>query len=699
MAPTDTPPLGARGTAVLFLAAWKNSDYAGMYALLAPDSRAAISAADFEQVYRKNLDIMSATIYTPTVTNMIETGDRAEAQAHLTYATRLVGTLEIDVKFPLQHSDERWGVVFVPAMIWPELVDGNQLYMVPFVPDRGILYDRNGVPMVTTTDAVAIGVVPNEISTEDDSVAKSLSRLLGTSAADIRALYENAIQDQYVPLGEVSAEELSKMSFVQGLPGLRATPFTARYYFGNGAGAHVTGYTIFIPPDQMADHLARGYSVDQRIGNSALELWGEAQLAGVNGGQLTLLDSAGNPLRAIAIGQPTPSQDIHTTIDFDLQKAAQFALGNYTAAAVVLRVDNGQVLAMASSPTFDPNLFEPANLNRQFADNGAISAGLLNRAAQDAYPAGSVFKIVTFSAGLTSGLFTRDTLYTCNGLWEELGPPAKTDWLEGGHGSLTFVEGLSGSCNPWFWHIGRALHDWNPGWLPQTARAFGLGQATGLSQIDESPGLIPDPDWKLQNKGAPWDVGDTLNVAIGQGDVLVTPLQMARLAAAVANGGTLNQPQLVLKIQAPDSPPSFEFAPITAGQLPITADQLAALHEGLYNVTQNPIGTARNRFRSLRIPVAGKTGTAENGIPGQFEPHSWFAGYTFAHLEDKPDIAIAVWVGNSGQGSDVAAPIFRRIVEAYYGLAFTRYPWEESVGVVKTPEPTPDPNATETPTP
>ena len=439
--------------------------------------------------------------------------------------------------------------------------------------------------------------------------------------------------------------------------------------------------------------------MDQRIGNSALELWGETQLAGRNGGQLTLLDSAGNPLRAIASGESTPAQDIYTTIDFDLQKAAQYALGDYTAAAVVIRVDDGEILALASSPSFDPNLFEPDNLNRQFADNGAISAGLLDRAAQDAYPAGSIFKIVTFSAGLSSGLFTPETLYTCTGTWDELGPPVRTDWLEGGHGTLTFEQGLTGSCNPWFWHVGKALNDWNPGWLPQVARAFGLGQGTGLGQIEESPGLIPDPDWKLKNKGAPWEVGDTLNVAIGQGDVLVTPLQIARMVAAVANNGTLDQPQLVLKIQAPDAAPSFEFAPIEAGTLPITAEQLAALQEGMHNVTQDPIGTARNRFRGLRIPVAGKTGTAENGLPGQLDPHAWFTGYTFAHRADKPDIAIAVWVGNSGQGSDVAAPIFRRILESYFGLPLTRYPWEESVGVVKTPEPTPDPNATETPAP
>ena len=703
VAPSPTPPLDAKGTAAAYLADWKNSDYAGMYALLAPASQAALAAAAFEKQYRDNLSIMSATAYTATVSSVAETGDSAQAHAHLTYVTHLVGTLETDVTLPLQRAGGRWEVVFNPAIIWPDLVNGQKLYMVPFVPDRGTIYDRNGVPMVTVTDAVAIGLVPGEINPQDTSVADALSRLLGTSSADIQALYANVAPDQYVAVGEVSAAELAKLSYVQNLPGVRVSPYTARYYYGGGAAAQVTGYTVFIPPDKLADYEARGFSPDQRIGNSGLELWGETQLAGHNGGQLTLLDSAGKPLRALTIVQPTPSQDITTTLDFNLQKATQAALGDYTGAAVVLRVDDGEVLAMASSPTYDPNLFEPANINRQFADNNAISAGLLNRAAQDAYPAGSIFKIVTFSAALTSGLFTRDSTYTCTGIWDELGPSLVLhDWLPPpGHGTINLVQGLTASCDDYFWHIGRALYDWNSSYLSQVAVAFGLGKSTGLGQIPETPGLIPDPAWKLQNKGSAWEVIDSLNVAIGQGDVQVTPLQIARMVAAVGNNGTLNQPQLVLKVQAPNGQPTYTFQPVVAGQLPIQPDQLAALQEGMYNVTQGPIGTARNRFVGLRIPVAGKTGTAQTGQP---EPHAWFAGYTFAHQANKPDIAIAVWVSNIGEGADIAAPIFRRIVEAYYGLPLTRYPWEDSVGIVRpTPTPTPSdqttPGMTPTPTP
>jgi penicillin-binding protein 2 len=541
--------------------------------------------------------------------------------------------------------------------------------------------------MVQAAEAYALGLVPGEVE-DHEAVQAGLGRLLGVPAATIRARYEFAVPDQYLAMGEVGAEQYARASYVSGLAGVRVTPYTSRFYYGQGAAAHVTGYTSYIQPEELAEFQARGYSPDQRIGSLGLEGWGEAILAGQNGGQLTLLDAAGQPLRAIVLGESTDSQDLYTTLDFDLQQAAQFALGDFEAAAVVMRVDTGEVLALVSNPTFDPNLFDPNNLNFQFADAGAISAGLLNRATQDAYPAGSIFKIVTLSAGLTSGLFIPETEYTCNGRFEEVPGFVGLDWREEGHGTLSLVEGLSGSCNPWFWHIGRALFEHNPQWLPDTARGFGLGQITGLEVLAETPGRIPDPAWKLETQGQAWEVLDSLNLAIGQGDVLVTPLQVARLVAAVGNAGTLMRPQLVHHIAPPGGEPTFTFRPEIAGQLPLDEAQLTALQTGMHNVTREPIGTARDRFRGFRIPIAGKTGTAETGMPGLEDPDAWFAGYTMANREDRPDIAVAVWAANRGQGSDFAAPIFRRIVEAYFGLPFVRYPWEESVGVVATPEPT-----------
>ena len=686
---TPTPLPDAQGTVHTYLTAWQAGDYAAMYGLLAPESQAALTATDFEQQYRRNLSIMSSEVYTPTLMGTTTNGQTAEAQAHLSYQTSLVGTLDTDVTVPLRQTDGRWGVVYNPAMIWPELVDGQQLYMVYFVPDRGTVYDRNGLPMASQTEAYAVGVVPGEIE-DPDAAATALGRALGVPAPLIPPRYEFAVPTDYFPLGEISAEEYRRLGGLVNVAGTRWEPYTSRFYYGRGAGAHVTGYTTFIQPDELADYQARGYASDQRIGTTGLEAWGEEALAGRNGGQLTLLDAGGNPLRAIAFGESTSAQDIYTTLEFDLQQEAQFALGDFTGAVVVLNRSTGEVLALASNPTYNPNLFDPNNLNFHFANSGA-GEGLLNRATQDAYPAGSIFKIVTFSAGLTSGLFTPASEYTCTGVWQEAAGFRLNDWKEDGHGTLDLKEGLSGSCNPWFWHIGKALFDWNPDHLPEVARAFGLGQVTGLDGLEETPGRIPDPAWKLETQGQPWEVGDSLNLAIGQGDVLVTPLQIARLVGAVGNAGTLMQPQLVARIQAPDGPVTYEFRPKVAGQLPLTEEQLAALQEGMHNVTREPIGTARNRFRGLPIPVAGKTGTAETAVA---DPDAWFAGYTFANRPDRPDIAVAVWVSNRGQGSDVAAPIFRRVIEAYFGLWYLRYQWDDSVGVPATPEPTTTPEGT-----
>jgi penicillin-binding protein 2 len=702
--PSPTPPPTPRSAAEAYLAAWQAGDYAAMYALLASESQSAIAAADFEKQYRDVMGAMTATVITATVTGADESGDSPQVHAHVKYTTVLVGTLEADITLPLKRTSAGWGVAFNPALIWPDLVNGQKLYMAPLRPDRGSLYDRNGAPMVKYTDAYAIGLVPGEIE-DEGAVQGGLGRLLGVPGERILARYEFAAPDQYLALAEVGADEVeaNRLDWVLGLAGVKATPYTSRYYYGNGAAAHVTGYTAFIPEGEFEAYRAKGYFIDQRVGATGLEAWGEEALAGRNGGQLILLDADNNVVaRLTPASQPAPSQDIYTTVDFELQQAVQFALGDFTGAAVVLDRNTGEVLALASSPTFDPNLLDPANLNFQFADAN-LSGGGLNRAAQGSYPAGSVFKVVTMAAGLTSGLFAPDTEYTCTGTWEELGPSfVLNDWKEGGHGTLTLTQGLSASCNPWFWHVGKALFDYNPAWLSDTALGFGLGQPTGI-EIDETPGQIPGPEWKQQNRGEAWTVFDNLNLSIGQGDVLVTPLQIARAMAAVGNGGTLYQPQLVLRVQPADGgAPTFELEPIPVGQLPLSAEQLAAIQEGMYNVTQEPIGTARNRFRGLPkwLKIAGKTGTAED--PGAFgldEPDAWFAGYTFADRPDQPDIAIAVVVANQGQGSDFAAPIFRRIVESYFGLSLTRYPWESSVGVVAEPTPTPQPGAEETPTP
>jgi penicillin-binding protein 2 len=394
-----------------------------------------------------------------------------------------------------------------------------------------------------------------------------------------------------------------------------------------------------------------------------------------------------------------PSQAIYTTIDKPLQLAAQAALGSMKGAVVVIERDTGRVLAMASSPSYNANLFDPNTPNSDLlvALLNDQNQPLVNRAAQGQYPLGSVFKVITFSAALESGLYLPETTYDCQYDFTELtqySGPILHDWTwqhcqdaiaageacdgrsELPSGLLTMPEGLMRSCNPYFWHIGLDLFNNNrAGDITKMAQAFGLGAPTGIDQVPEEAGQIDVPTDQIQ----------ATNQAIGQGTVQVTPLQVADFIAAVGNGGTLYRPQVVEKIVDVNGETVLTFKPEARGTLPLRPDNLKVLQDALVTVVEDPRGTANFRLRGLTIPVAGKTGTAESGSG---KSHAWFAGYsTSAANANLPDIAIAVLVENVGEGSDYAAPIFRWMIETYFYGAPQSIPWFGPIGDPYTPTP------------
>jgi penicillin-binding protein 2 len=335
---------------------------------------------------------------------------------------------------------------------------------------------------------------------------------------------------------------------------------------------------------------------------------------------------------------------------------------------------------MVSSPGIDPNLFDPTNFNNKVL-NTLLNDGqqrLLNRAAQSSYPLGSIFKIITMSAALESNLYTPTSTYYCDSYFTELPGETLADWTvakkKPPSGNLTLVQGLMRSCNPWFLHIGLDLfRQKGAKFISDLARSFGLGSATGIEQVAEDAGNIPDPKTD----------GDSVQLAYGQGEMLVTPLQVVRFIAAIGNGGTLYRPQIIESMTTSTGVTTYTFSPEKTGILPIKTETLTAVQDGMRSVVKSKLGTAYYALEGLNIPIYGKTGTATTSTD---KPHAWFTGYTSTGRTDKTDIAVVVLAENAGEGSEIAAPIFRRVIENYYfGKALKLYPWESEFNVTRTP--------------
>jgi len=692
-----TPTLGVDqpdGVALTFLTAWTNQDYASMYQLLSLDSQKVYTQDQFSSAYTNAAKTMTLTKITTTPAAVLSeiTGTSAQFSFHVRYDTLVLGPVERDLKMYLVNKDGHWGIVWDPGLILPELTGGYTLQLAVQSPSRANIYDRNGLVFVASdAPTVTIEAVPGEISaTNEGQMLDLLSRVLRIAPDKIKSNYSGAPADQKVALGDADAEIVqANQDQLSSYPGLYFVNKTSRRYY-NSLAPHVMGYTSYIPKEQLTQYEALGYSDNAVVGLSGLEKWGEQYLAGISGGTLSTYTPAGDLSTQVAQRDPKPAQNLYTTLDRNLQAAVQDTLveaykaGTNTwaptaggAAVVVLDVNTGNALALANYPDFDPNILNPHN-NNPLATSAYLQDMLnnplkpfLDRATQGQYPPGSIFKIVTSTAAYESGVETPDSTYTSIGYWDGLGQQNRRyDWLQGGHGTITFAQALTASCDSCFYEAGLLLGQKDPMIIPTTAREYGFGQNLGL-QIEENPGLIPDPNWLKQTRSQDWSLSDSVNIAIGQGDVLATPLQVAVMIGAIANGGTIYRPHFVDHVGLSGQPPSVTFQPEVIGKVNISLAHLQSIRDSMHAVASDAkIGTAQWRLGDMSIQVAGKTGTAQ--VSGATAPPiAWFAGYA---PFDKPEIAVVVMIENGGQGSAVAAPIFRRIVERYYNLRVKDWP-------------------------
>ena len=446
------------------------------------------------------------------------------------------------------------------------------------------------------------------------------------------------------------------------------------------------------------------------VGRDGIEQKFEKELSGAPGVALTVKLPDGTPIRTLVQQTGQSSQDVTLTLDRDLQAAteqsivdaysyaapswAQFSTG---AAAIVIDIKTGQILAIASYPTFDVDVFNtntlyPAQTDQKLLNqiaNPPFSArsAAVNLATQEYSALGSVFKIVSMVAAIDSKTFNASDIYTCTGTWDgrkQFGDSlVRTDWiaLDPGfkdvgnkHGPITLTQALTASCDAYFWQVGGVLNQKDSNLLAKYANKMGLGTPTGFTDLPELNGQIPSPSNISAIEGRSWSVGDALNEVIGQGDVKVTVLQVVRMMAAVANGGTLWRPYLIQKVGSGDKNTYTAPVPVPQGTIGLTPSELGSVIEGLCGVTQNKlIGTAQWfmwNWNFSQFGVCGKTGTAQTSTT---HPNGWFAAFAGPNGKT-PEIAVVALVEHGREGSETAGPIVRRIIEAYYHIPYNPFP-------------------------
>ncbi len=693
-APLPTPNVNINSgpdveeAALEYLGLWKLEDYQAMYEHLSRLTKDAVTLEAFEGSHRdvtKKLTMQGVEFQILSTMINITT---AQVNYQVDYETALMGLISRQTIMNLILEDGAWHVQWDTGMLLPELAGGNYLELVIEVPARGNIYasdSSDNYPLVSYEDVVTITITPGNIEegSEGDMVAL-LAEILKRTDDSIRAEYANVAGYQYAIIGDITAEEAEQYyDRLTSFAAIGLESFKARYYHDGGIAPHVTGYVLNVPAENLEYYQRLGYTGDEKIGYSGLEEWGEQYLAGTHGADLYVKDLQGQVLTKIAESDAKPAQSIYTTIESQLQYWLQQSMGDNVGAIVVMERDTSKVIAMVSNPGYDPNVFVgPYYTSYSIAEVTQNPYNpMYNRAAQGVYPPGSVFKIVTMAAALETGVFTKDYPYFCDSLWYELDGWVGKDWTYdkgfGASGLLTLQQGLMRSCNPWFWHIAYTL--WNDGYLtaiPDVAAGFGLGKPTGI-EIPEFEGNI---------NMTPTDINEYVQMAIGQSTLQNSPLQIANFVAAVGNGGMLHQPTVVDRIGMTGQEPIYQFEPKEIGKLPVTPENLEAIQQAMTMVIRNPSGTANFQFQNYPWNIAGKTGTAENSTG---TPHAWFAGYTFEEDPDRPDIAIAIILENAGEGSEMAAPLFRRIVSLYFTNmenAGGIMPWESAPYIPAQPD-------------
>ena len=559
----------------------------------------------------------------------------------------------------------------------------NALREVSLMPTRGLIYDRNMQPLVQNTVRFSAAIVPGDLPDRGEAaVYRILSDVIGMPVEEIEKKVEDGIEQQgyYSPavIKEVDRDmALVLMELQPHAPGLQVVQQATRTYTHGKLLSHVLGYVGPLSAEEYAELRDEGYLYRDQIGKSGVELTYEEMLRGTSGKKLVEVDAAGRELRNISEQRAIDGSNLVLSIDLDLQKVLADVLQAYSgeslnAAAAMMDLRTGEILGMVSLPTYDNNIFS-GPISDETLQELINSPGkpLVNHNLSEQYPPGSSFKPIVGAAALQEGVATPYTTYVSQGyimVQNEFNPNVVTpfrDWAA--LGTLDFYRGLAMSSNVYFYYLAGGKPDEGVVGLGEErvaayARAFGLGEPTGIDLLGESEGLVPDAGWKEEAIGEVWTLGDTYNFGIGQGYVAATPMQMLTVASAIANGGQLLTPHVVKEIRDAHGNVVTTVEPEVRRTVPVDEQYLQVVRDAMrQSVTDGVAKTAA----VPGVAVAGKTGTAEFGeeqADGKYKTHGWFIG--FAPYDD-PQVAIVVFVQRGSGGAD-AAPIASKILDYYF---------------------------------
>ncbi|MBI2909766.1 MAG: penicillin-binding protein 2 [Chloroflexi bacterium] len=575
-----------------------------------------------------------------------------------------------------------WRMQVVEGKQYQQRAELNRLRLLPIAPTRGIVYDRNGVILARNVPSFTVSIMPADVPrSQQEDVSGRLSELLDIPADEISDLV-NKRRSQLelftpVPIKERVDQETAFILEERSaeFPGVQVSVEPTRQYEGMFT-SQIIGYTGRISAEEYSTLKSSGYELNDRLGKTGVESSYEDQLRGKPGKEQVEVNAAGKRIRTLERSEPRTGNNIVLSIDLDLQeKITEFLLAgkgrSQHAVAIAMNPQTGEILSMVSLPTYDNNVFTSSISREMLAELlQDPRRPLFNHAISAQYPPGSIFKIVTASGALQDRVANPRTQIVSTG---EITVPNKydpsivytfRDWAA--LGMLDFYQAIARSSDIYFYYLAGGYKEFRGlgvERLSHYARAFGLGQPTGIDLPGEANGLVPDERWKQERLREPWVTGDTYNYGIGQGYVLTTPLQMVNVAAAVASNGTLMRPRVVREISDADGNVIAPFSPEPVGKLPVSSANLDIIREGMRQAAE--WGTATGA-KIPGIRIAGKTGTAEYGMPdpitGKYAAHGWFL--TFAPYEN-PEIALVVFL-EEGNGAADAAPLAGKILRYYF---------------------------------